>query len=79
MPDGAVWTPASADVFFSDQFSVSPAALEAYGAFHISVVSDLPVIDPFLRTGHGGRGRRPSGLAATHSALLYEFSRTPLN
>ena len=49
MPDGALWTPDLAGVFFSDRFNVSPAALEAYGAFDISVVSDLPVfIDPFL-------------------------------
>jgi hypothetical protein len=49
MPDGAAWTPDAAGVFFSDRFNVSPAALEAYGAFDISVVSDLPVfIDPFL-------------------------------
>ncbi len=37
------------DLYFSQLFDVDPKALEAYGAFDISVVSDLPVfIDPFL-------------------------------
>jgi hypothetical protein len=37
------------DLYFSDYFGVDPAVLEEYGAFDISVVSDLPVfIDPFL-------------------------------
>lgn len=37
------------DLYFSDYFGVEPAVLEQYGAFDISVVSDLPVfIDPFL-------------------------------
>jgi len=36
-------------LYFSDHFRVSPDVLEAYGAFDISVVSDLPLfIDPFL-------------------------------
>jgi hypothetical protein len=35
--------------FFSDTFGVMPKALEAYGAFDISVINDLPLfIDPFL-------------------------------
>lgn len=35
--------------YFSDFFSVSPKALDAYGAFNISLISDLPLfIDPFL-------------------------------
>lgn len=35
-------------VFFSDRFNVHPDVMAKYGAFDISVVSDLPVfIDPF--------------------------------
>lgn len=37
------------ELYFSDFFSVDPAVLEDYGAFDISVVSDLPLfVDPFL-------------------------------
>lgn len=37
------------NVYFSDWFDVSPSDLEAYGAFNISLINDLPVfIDPFL-------------------------------
>lgn len=47
--DGFEWIPDPAGVYFSDRFSVSPLVLDDYGAFDISVVSDLPVfIDPFL-------------------------------
>lgn len=36
-------------LYFSDYFEVSEEALEDYGAFNISLVSDLPLfIDPFL-------------------------------
>lgn len=36
-------------IYFSDFFDVSPAVLEAYGAFNISLINDLPVfVDPFL-------------------------------
>jgi hypothetical protein len=43
------WEADPAGVFFSDRFDVHPDVLTAYGAFDISVVSDLPVfIDPFL-------------------------------
>ncbi len=43
------WTPDPAGVYFSDRFHVSPEVLDKYGAFDISVVSDLPLfIDPFL-------------------------------
>lgn len=43
------WTPDPAGVYFSDRFRVSPYVLDRYGAFDISVVSDLPLfIDPFL-------------------------------
>jgi hypothetical protein len=34
---------------FSDFFSVDPKILDAYGAFNISLINDLPLfIDPFL-------------------------------
>lgn len=47
--DGFGWIPDPSGVYFSDRFNVSPQALDDYGAFDISVVSDLPVfIDPFL-------------------------------
>jgi len=37
------------DLYFTDYFEVDPDVLEEYGAFDISVVSDLPLfIDPFL-------------------------------
>lgn len=37
------------DIYFSDYFSVSDELLEEYGAFNISLVTDLPLfIDPFL-------------------------------
>lgn len=37
------------DLYFSDYFQVDPEVLDRYGAFDISVVSDLPLfIDPFL-------------------------------
>jgi hypothetical protein len=37
------------DLYFSQYFDVSPDALHDYGAFDISVVSDLPLfVDPFL-------------------------------
>lgn len=36
-------------LYFSDIFNVSPKALDNYGAFNISLVTDLPLfIDPFL-------------------------------
>lgn len=36
-------------LLFSDHFNVSPKIIEEYGAFNISLVSDLPLfIDPFL-------------------------------
>jgi len=37
------------DLYFSDIFVVSPKVLDKYGAFNISLVTDLPLfIDPFL-------------------------------
>jgi len=36
-------------LYFSDFFEVSPSTIEEYGAFDISLVSDLPLfVDPFL-------------------------------
>ncbi|ROS46161.1 hypothetical protein EDF53_0977 [Curtobacterium sp. PhB78] len=43
------WTADPAGIYFSDRFRVDPRVLEEWGAFDISVVTDLPVfIDPFL-------------------------------
>lgn len=37
------------DLYFSEYFEVHPSVLEQYGAFDVSIVSDLPLfIDPFL-------------------------------
>ena len=37
------------NLFFTDVFKVEPKALDEYGAFNISLASDLPLfIDPFL-------------------------------
>ena len=36
-------------IYFSDFFNVSPAVIEEYGAFDVSLINDLPLfIDPFL-------------------------------
>lgn len=36
-------------IYFTDFFGVDRAALEAYGAFNVSLVNDLPLfVDPFL-------------------------------
>ncbi len=41
--------PTTPHIYFSDFFEVSPALLEEYGAFDISLINDLPLfIDPFL-------------------------------
>lgn len=48
-PPASVARPAGPTLYFSDHFGVDPGVLESYGAFDISVVSDLPLfIDPFL-------------------------------
>jgi ASC-1-like (ASCH) protein len=40
-------------IYFTDFFNVSPATLEKYGAFNISLINDLPLfIDPFLLFGN---------------------------
>ncbi|MEX0616631.1 MAG: hypothetical protein WD231_02325 [Candidatus Woykebacteria bacterium] len=37
------------ELYFADHFKINPKILEEYGAFNISLVSDLPLfIDPFL-------------------------------
>lgn len=37
------------NTFFSDFFNVSPALIDEYGAFNISLINDLPLfVDPFL-------------------------------
>ncbi|MCU0533925.1 MAG: hypothetical protein MUD14_08515 [Hydrococcus sp. Prado102] len=37
------------NIFFSDFFNVSPALIDEYGAFNISLINDLPLfVDPFL-------------------------------
>jgi hypothetical protein len=42
-------TPPLMNIYFSDFFGVKRSALERYGAFDISLVSDLPLfVDPFL-------------------------------
>jgi hypothetical protein len=39
----------SSGIFFSDYFGVTPEVLDEYGAFNISIASDLPLfVDPFL-------------------------------
>ncbi len=39
----------TARIYFSDFFSVSPETLDAYGAFDVSLINDLPLfVDPFL-------------------------------
>ena len=39
----------SARIYFTDFFCVDPGSLEAYGAFNVSLINDLPLfIDPFL-------------------------------
>lgn len=36
-------------IYFTDFFGVTPAVVESYGAFDISLINDLPLfIDPFL-------------------------------
>jgi hypothetical protein len=36
-------------LYFSDFFDVAPSRIESYGAFNISLLSDLPLfVDPFL-------------------------------
>lgn len=50
-PSNEVSTPTAGKVgiYFSDFFDIDRAALDAYGAFNVSLVNDLPLfIDPFL-------------------------------
>jgi hypothetical protein len=44
-----VVTKTNSDVYFSGYFKVTQDVIERYGAFNISLVTDLPLfIDPFL-------------------------------
>jgi hypothetical protein len=37
------------DIYFSDFFGISPDLIEEYGAFDVSLITDLPLfVDPFL-------------------------------
>lgn len=61
-------------IYFSDYFGVSESALEEYGAFDISLVTDLPLfIDPFLLFG----SPRPEYQALHDDIIRYlRFLRT---
>lgn len=62
------WEADAAGVYFTDRFNVSPEVLDRYGAFDISVVSDLPVfIDPFLLFN----SNNPAYVALHHQILEY--------
>lgn len=55
------------DIYFSDFFKVKPAVLEAYGAFNISLINDLPLfIDPFLLFNS-----RKSEYQGLHSEMIH--------
>lgn len=42
-------TESDSSLYFSEQFGIVPKVLEEYGAFDVSIVSDLPLfIVPFL-------------------------------
>lgn len=54
------------ELYFSEQFSVDPDVVETYGAFDVSVVSDLPLfVDPFLLFN----SEKP-GYQALHEGIL---------
>lgn len=43
------WSGVDLDTYFSDVFEISKKSLDDYGAFSISLATDLPLfIDPFL-------------------------------
>lgn len=49
MRDDASQSESEVRIYFSDFFEIDPDIIEAYGAFNISLVNDLPLfIDPFL-------------------------------
>ncbi|MEJ2046320.1 MAG: hypothetical protein P8X74_21515 [Reinekea sp.] len=51
------------NIYFSDYFGVSKEELDAYGAFNVSLINNLPVfIDPFLLFG----SERDKGYSDTH-------------
>jgi hypothetical protein len=56
------------ELYFSGYYGIKPAVLEQYGAFDISMVSDLPLfIDPFLLFG----SRKPEYQALHEEILKY--------
>jgi len=55
-------------VYFSNFFNLDPDVVEAYGAFNISLINDLPLfIDPFLIYG----SNKPEYRKMHHSILTY--------
>jgi len=37
------------ETYFADHFNLNPSLLKKYGAFNISLITDLPLfVDPFL-------------------------------
>lgn len=57
---------ASVKIYFSDFFDVNPELIDEYGAFNVSLVSDLPLfIDPFLLFN----SRKP-GYQALHADMI---------
>jgi hypothetical protein len=55
-------------LYFSDFFEVAPSRIERYGAFNISLVSDLPLfIDPFLLF----HSRKPKYRKLHHEIIKY--------
>jgi hypothetical protein len=60
--------PADICIYFSDFFDVSPEAVEEFGAFNVSLHSDLPLfIDPFLLFN----SRKPEYQALHDSIIRY--------
>ncbi len=55
-------------MYFTDYFNISEETLDAYGAFNISLINDLPLfIDPFLLYG----SKKKEYLDLHHSMLSY--------
>lgn len=48
-PSGTTPGGGGGGIYFNDVFDVAPEKLEAYGAFNVSLINDLPMfVDPFL-------------------------------
>ena len=48
-PSGTTPGGGGGGIYFTDVFDVAPEKLEAYGAFNVSLINDLPMfVDPFL-------------------------------